>query len=176
MTDNVDLVRRSFAAVSSWDVEALLTLYDSDAEFLPLTGTRVDSGGYHGHAGIRAYLAEARDLWEVLQPTGDDFEDFGDYVVVAGHCRVRGRTSGAESDPPCAWAIAIRDGLIVSHRACSSYEEALAAAGVSPAEDPAGSAEYPGVTAGERSGVKPAAQSGAKAFEHPQADRRTPRP
>jgi ketosteroid isomerase-like protein len=138
--DNVDLVRRSFAAISAWDVDALIRLYHPDAQFLPLTGTRVESGGYHGHAGIRAYMQEAEDLWDVLQPTGEHFEDFGDYVVVAGHCRVRGRMSGAESDPTCGWVVEIRDGLIFSHRACSSYEEALDVAGVRPAEDPAGSA------------------------------------
>jgi ketosteroid isomerase-like protein len=148
--DNVDLVRRSFAAISSWDVDALPRLYHPDVEFMPLTGTRVESGGYHGHAGIRAYLTEAQDLWEVLQLTGEHFEDFGDYVVVAGHCRVRGRTSGAESDPPCGWAIEIRDGLIVSHRACASYEEALDVAGVRPAEHPAGRAERTGAEPSEQ--------------------------
>jgi ketosteroid isomerase-like protein len=156
VTDNVDLVRRTFAAISSWDIDALLPLYHPDVEFLPMTGTRVESGGYHGHAGIRAYLAEAKDLWEVLQPTGDHFEDFGDYVVVAGHCRVRGRTSGAESDPTCGWVVAIRDGRVVSHRACSSYEEALDIAGVRPAEDPAISAEHPGAEPAEHTGTKPA--------------------
>jgi ketosteroid isomerase-like protein len=136
--NNVDLVRRSFAAVSAWDVDALIPLYHPDAEFLPLTGTRVESGGYHGHAGIRAYMREAEDLWEVMQPTGDIFEDFGDYVLVQGHCLVRGRASGAESDPVCAWVVGVRDGVIVSHRACSSYDEALEVAGAKPAEYPAG--------------------------------------
>jgi ketosteroid isomerase-like protein len=137
VADNVDLVRRSFAAISAWDVEALLPLYHPDVEFLPMTGTRVESGGYHGHAGIRAYMAEARDLWEVLKPEGEVFEDYGDCIIVAGHCLVRGRSSGAESDPSCAWVLKIRDGLIVFHRACSSYEEALDTAGVKPAEHPA---------------------------------------
>jgi ketosteroid isomerase-like protein len=138
MPDNVDLVRRSFAAMSTWDVEALLPLYHPDIEFLPLTGTRVESGGYRGHAGVRAYLTEARDLWDVLQPTGEVFEDLGDYVLVAGRCRVRGRTSGAESHPACAWIVGVRDGLIVSHRTCSDYDEALELAGARPAEHRAG--------------------------------------
>jgi ketosteroid isomerase-like protein len=135
--DNVDLVRRSFEAIRAWDIDALLQLYHPEIEFMPLTGTRVDGGGYHGHEGVRAYLAEAEELWDVLAPEANAAEDFGHCVVVAGHCRVRGRSSGAESDPVCAWAIAVRDGLIVSHRACSTYDEALEAAGVAPVEDPA---------------------------------------
>jgi ketosteroid isomerase-like protein len=138
VADNADLVRRCFAAMSSWDVEELLTLYHPDVELLPLTGTRVESGGYRGHAGVREYMEEAQALWDVLQPEGDVFEDFGNYVLVTGHCRVRGRTSGAESDPICAWVFGVRDGLIVSHRACSDYAEALDVAGASPAEHPAG--------------------------------------
>jgi ketosteroid isomerase-like protein len=138
VADNVDLVRRCFAAVSAWDVEELLTLYHPDIELLPLTGTRVESGGYRGHAGVREYMEEAQDVWDVLQPRGEVFEDFGDYVVVVGHCRVRGRTSGAESDPACAWVVGVRDGLIVSLRVCSDYAEALDVAGASPAEHAAG--------------------------------------
>ena len=130
MPDNVELVRRSFEAITVWDIDGLLGLYDPEVEFLPLTGTRVETGGYRGHDGVRAYLAEARDLWEVLEPDGNHYEDLGDRVVVGGTCRVRGRASGAESVPACAWVIGVRDGLIVSHRACSTLEEAQKVAGV----------------------------------------------
>ena len=130
MPDNVELVRRSFEAITVWDIDGLLGLYDPEVEFLPLNGTRVETGGYRGHDGVRAYLAEARDLWEVLEPDGNHYEDLGDRVVVGGTCRVRGRASGAESVPACAWVIGVRDGLIVSHRACSTLEEAQKVAGV----------------------------------------------
>ncbi len=119
----------------AWDVDSLLQLYDPEVEFLPLTGTRVESGGYRGHEGVRAYMSEARDLWDVLQPIGEVFTDVGDHVLVTGRCRVRGRASGAESNPAFAWVVGVRDGVIVSHRTCESYEEALRAAGVQLAED-----------------------------------------
>ena len=79
-------------------------------------------------------MSEARDLWDVLQPVGEVFTDVGDHVLVTGRCRVRGRASGAESNPARAWVVGVRDGVIVSHRTCESYEEALRAAGVEPAE------------------------------------------
>jgi ketosteroid isomerase-like protein len=135
--DNVELVRRSFEAMRALDADALLPLYHPDIRFLPLTGTRVDSGGYRGHDGVRAYLDEARDLWDYLEPEGEMFTAVGDCVVVGGRCRFRGRMSGAESDPACAWVVCVRDGLIVSHRTCSTYDEALEVAGVEPAEGPA---------------------------------------
>jgi ketosteroid isomerase-like protein len=111
--------------MSAWDIDALLRLYDADVEFLPLTGTRVESGGYQGHEGVRAYFAEARDLWDVLEPEGHEYTELDDCVVVAGRCRVRGRMSGAETHPACAWVIDVRDGAIVSHRTCATFEEAL---------------------------------------------------
>lgn len=33
----------------AWDVDALLRLYDPHVEYLPLTETRVESGGYRVH-------------------------------------------------------------------------------------------------------------------------------
>jgi uncharacterized protein len=138
VSENVELVRRSFEAMRAWDVDALLELHDPDVEFLPLTGTRVESGGYRGHQGVRDYFAEAQDLWDVLEPQGEDYKDLGDSVVVAGRCRVRGRVSGAESNPACAWVVGVRDGRIVSHRTCETYAEALFHAGVAVAEEYAG--------------------------------------
>lgn len=92
-------------------------------EFLPLTGTRV--GVYRGHDGVRADFAEARDLWDVMESEGVEYRDLGDRVLVAGRCRVRGRASGAESHPPCAWVIGVRDGKIISHRTCANFDEAV---------------------------------------------------
>jgi ketosteroid isomerase-like protein len=135
MSENVALVTRSFEAMRAWDVDALLGLYDTDVEFLPLTGTRVESGGYRGHDGVRAYFAEAQALWDVLEPEGVEYRDLGDRVVVAGRCRVRGRASGAESHPPCAWVIGVRDGKIVSHRTCANFDEALEIATVEASEE-----------------------------------------
>jgi ketosteroid isomerase-like protein len=137
MPDNVALVRKSFEAIRAWDIEALLGLYHPDVRFLPLTGTRVESGGYSGHAGVREYLAEAQDLWDIMEPVGETFTEAGDYVLVSGRCRVRGRSSGAETNPGYCWVVGVRDGLIVSHRACETYDEALRAAGIEPAEKPA---------------------------------------
>jgi ketosteroid isomerase-like protein len=91
VSDNVDLVRRSFAPMSAWDVDALLRLYGPDVEYLPLTGTRIESGGYRGHEGVRAYFAEARDLWDLMELEAHDHRELGDCVVVVGRCPRAGR-------------------------------------------------------------------------------------
>ena len=53
VSSNVEIVRRSFAAIAAWDVDALLQLYHPEIELLPLTGTRIETGGYIGHEGVR---------------------------------------------------------------------------------------------------------------------------
>jgi ketosteroid isomerase-like protein len=129
--DNVSVVRQSFKAIGSRDIDGLIALYAPDVEFLPLTGTRVESGGYTGHAGVRAYFEEVGEVWDEMRPHADDVRTVGDQVVVLGGCLVRGRGSGALSDAPMAWVITVRDGKVTSHRGYRTREEALEAVGLS---------------------------------------------
>ena len=130
MQENVEIVRRSFEAIGRWDIDGLLDLYDPEIEFLPLTGIRVESGGYRGHLGVRAYFEEVSSVWDVLRPYGDDFRIAGDSVVVLGGCAVRGHGSGAETDTPMAWMVTVRDGRITHHRGYARVRTPLAAAGL----------------------------------------------
>jgi ketosteroid isomerase-like protein len=127
--ENVEVVQDSFAAIARGDVDGLLEFYDPDVRFLPLTGTRVESGGYHGHAGVRAYFAEVADVWDELRPYAETVEVIGDDVVVFGGCAVRGRGSRLESDTPMAWVVTVQGGKITSHRGYRTSDEALEAAG-----------------------------------------------
>jgi ketosteroid isomerase-like protein len=128
--ENVEVARQTFKRICSRDIDGLLGLYDPEIEFLPLTGTRVESGGYNGHAGVRDYFAEADEVWEEMQPHADDVQPVGDQVLILGGCAVRGRGSGARSDNPMAWVLTLRDGKVVRHRGFGTREEALAAAGL----------------------------------------------
>jgi ketosteroid isomerase-like protein len=128
---NVEVARLTFEAIGRWDIDALLELYDPGVEFLPLTGTRVESGGYIGHSGVREYFEEVAEIWEELRPHADDVRTVGDHVVLLGGCAVRGRGSGAVSDSPMAWVLTVRSGKVVRHRGYRTREEALEAVGLS---------------------------------------------
>ena len=128
---NAQVARQSFHAICRRDIDGLLELYHAEIEFLPLTGTRVESGGYVGHAGVRDYFHEANEVWEEMQPHADDIRTVGDQVVILGGCAVRGRGSGARSDNPMAWVLTLRDGKVLRHRGFATAEEAFEAAGLS---------------------------------------------
>jgi ketosteroid isomerase-like protein len=128
--ENVEVVRLTFEAIGRWDIDALLELYDPEIEYLPLTGTRIESGGYIGHSGVREYFEEVAEIWEELHPRADDVQTVGDQVLVLGGCAVRGRGSGAESDSPMAWVLTFRNGKVTRHRGYGTREEALEAVGL----------------------------------------------
>ena len=128
---NVEIARRSLEALGDGDVEALLSLYAPEIEFLPLTGTHVGSGGYRGHSGVRDYLAEADAVWDVVRPEPEALQAIDDDVVVIGHCAIRGKASKLETREAMAWVITVSDGKVVRHRVFRTSQEALEAAGLS---------------------------------------------
>jgi ketosteroid isomerase-like protein len=128
--EKVEVVRRTFDAIGRWDIDSLLEFYDQRIEFLPLTGTRVESGGYIGHAGVRDYFEEVAEVWSQMLPRVEDVRIVGDHVVVLGGCAVRGRGSGVESDTPMAWVVTVRDGKVLRHRGYHTRGDALDAVGL----------------------------------------------
>jgi ketosteroid isomerase-like protein len=135
--ENVQIVQLAFDAIRRRDVAALLQLYDADIEFLPLTGTLVESGGYAGHAGVPDYFDEVAQVWEEMRPYAHTTQPVDEHVVVTGGCAVRGIGSGVESDDRMAWVITLRNGKIVRHGGFGTAEEALEAVGVPAREGPA---------------------------------------
>jgi uncharacterized protein len=129
--ENVEIVCESFDAIGRGDLDALLELYDADIKFEPLTGTRVETGGYRGHQGVRQYFAEADEVWDEVRPVAGEITTARDEVVVFGHCSIRGKASEIETDFPCSWVITVRDGKITRHRVFGTNAEALEAAGLS---------------------------------------------
>jgi ketosteroid isomerase-like protein len=127
---NVEIVQLAFEAIRRRDIEGLLQLYDPGIEFLPLTGTLVESGGYAGHAGVRDYFDEVAQVWEEMRPYAHTTQPVGEHVVVMGGCAVRGIGSGLASDDPMAWVITLQAGKIVRHRAFARAEEALETVGL----------------------------------------------
>jgi hypothetical protein len=51
---------------------------------------------YHGHAGVRRYIAELEDVWGQLEVVPEALFDLRDHTLAFMVARGRGKQSGAE--------------------------------------------------------------------------------
>jgi ketosteroid isomerase-like protein len=127
--EDVDVVRRAVTAFGAADQETLFDLMSENAEFFALRSTT--EGTFKGHDGLRAFLADNRESFEIFEPLHEEFRDVGDGRVLAfGMIRIRGRESGVETEVPSAVLATIREGRIVHFKDYGDRQAALEAAGL----------------------------------------------
>ena len=126
--DNVDLFRRAVELVARGD-EAVLGFVDEDVEVI--TRRSGTEGAFRGHEGVRAFLADNRESFDLYEADYADVRDLGDGRVLAfGTVRIRGRGSGAEAEVPSAVVAEFRDGRMTHFRDYGDQRVALEAAGL----------------------------------------------
>src|SRR3954447_4011295 len=130
MADNVDLVRRLWAAFERGGMEAVYEIADPDVEWQPYGG-----GGivFHGHEGLRAYMEERRARHEEADARLYSAFAKGDCVVARGEVQIRGEHGVVTMQP--GWLYEFREGKLVRFRGFPTQEAALRAAGLAP-QDP----------------------------------------
>jgi ketosteroid isomerase-like protein len=114
---NADLVRRAFALFGERDAEGLVALSDPDGDLFPYAIDERRAGGYHGHEGIRQYVADVDRVFEDFGVDIVEVEEVSEDTVYA-RGRIRGRTrDGVVVDTPAAWLWMVRDGRLVRMQA-----------------------------------------------------------
>ena len=106
------------AAIDAWnrsDFGAWICAWDERAEFHPFARS-VEGRAYHGHDGLRRFVAEMAADWEQVRFEVDEIRGAGEQVVATGRVRARGRASGAERDVPLALVGVVRDEKVVYAR------------------------------------------------------------
>ena len=107
--EDVDAFRRGTEAINRGEVD-IPALVHPEAVFEPLrSGTE---GAFVGHDGMRRFLADTEDMFEIFQASYTDIRDLGDRVLAIGSIRMRARASGVETDVPSAAIAEYRDGLL----------------------------------------------------------------
>jgi ketosteroid isomerase-like protein len=137
MSASVDTVRRIYAeglseAHAGPKFDALLALCDPDIELVN-PADAVEPGTRRGLKGIRDAMNSLSDTFSWSQHTVHALYDGGDTVVASIRFRARGRGSGAEIEHDEAHTWTFRDNLIVRYEWGRDLEQALAAAGLTPA-------------------------------------------
>jgi ketosteroid isomerase-like protein len=126
--ENVETLRKGYAAVNRGDVEALLAYVHPDVEFTSLIA-EAEGETFRGHDGVRRWWREVVLQLGGLRGEPEEVRDLGDAVLV----RVAGtyRPGGVEV-PQTVWnVIRFRDGLAIWWQFFRTEEEALEAAGLS---------------------------------------------
>ena len=67
--ENVEIVR---AAIDAW-----ISAWDEQAEFYPLRA-RLEGHAYHGHDGLRRFVAEMAEEWEEVRFEVDEIRGAGE--------------------------------------------------------------------------------------------------
>ena len=89
-----------------------------------MTGT-----DYHGHKGVREWMAEIDEQFESWKLRIGEFEDIGeDHLLVLGIVQLRGRQSGIEMEQPFSWLLRFEGDMGIELRIWPSHEEGRRAA------------------------------------------------
>jgi ketosteroid isomerase-like protein len=125
--DHIELFLRGNDAINRLDVEGALALVNEDTVFEPLRSQT--EGAFIGREGMRRFLADTAEAFDLFKATYPDIRDLGDGRLLAiGTIRIRGRESQVESDVTTAAIVRFRDGILVHYRDYGEPRLALEAA------------------------------------------------
>ena len=83
---------------------------------------------YHGHDGLRAYLADLERDWDEFDVSVSEVRAGERYLVALG--RVYARAGGVIADGPVAFVFELRDGLVCWGKTFTDRSAALRRAGL----------------------------------------------
>jgi uncharacterized protein len=127
--ENVPNIERAYEAVSRLDAEALVALCDPDVEFRSRVGD-ADDVTFHGHDGVRDYIATLSEVFEWVRTEPLEVIDRGDRAVVCNRFQARGRLSEVEVEDHFFQAMKLRNGKALWWDFYLSKAEALKAVGL----------------------------------------------
>ena len=116
-------------AVERRDLETLIALTHPHVEWRSafVAGT---GGVYRGHAGMREYVRDMKDAWDIVRLDVDHEIGVGDVVVFVGRIHYRGKGSGVEDETESGYVLQFENEKVVAFRPFRDPEAALAAVGL----------------------------------------------
>jgi ketosteroid isomerase-like protein len=127
--ENVEVVRRFYAAWSRGDLPGPIELMDPEIEYANPTGA-VDPGTRHGLAEFGRAVEKVFEVWDTWQIEAEQFRAVGDQVAVVTRyrARVHGSAADVEARESALWTL--RDGKVVRYAWFHEPADALEAAGL----------------------------------------------
>jgi ketosteroid isomerase-like protein len=128
--ENLEKVRWGYERFAARDLEALLSLFDSEAETRDAGGLGISetAGGYrHGPQGFLLATKETLEVFDDYRVEPEELIDVGDTVVAQVRIVGRGKASGALLEESLVHAWTFRDGKVIRGEVYRTTEEAIAA-------------------------------------------------
>jgi ketosteroid isomerase-like protein len=123
-----ELVRREFDRWNAGEREIDPQVLHHDVVF----HSGLTNATYHGHDGLRRWMAEIDDQFEVWHSFIDEFRDAAAAQLLGlGTLHLRGRASGVEFDQPMGWLLTFGGDQVTELRTIPDHAQALEAAGLS---------------------------------------------
>jgi ketosteroid isomerase-like protein len=133
--ENVEVVRRLFAALQSVDVDnferrfdEVREIFDPEVEWVAAPHSLLASEEYRGFDGVRRFWTQFLSAWHEYGVAVEELIDAGDQVVAV--MRLSGRTNELEIDQARSSLLTLRDGKVVRIEPFASKDDALEAAGL----------------------------------------------
>jgi ketosteroid isomerase-like protein len=122
--DDFEVVRRSWAATSRNDEDAMLRELHPEVVAIPF-GAAMEGRSYRGPAAVIGWLRkEIHTSWDVFEVLPERFERVGDKLLVTGRWHARGLESGVELDIQASWVVEVRDGKIAYWQTYTDHAQA----------------------------------------------------
>ena len=129
--ENVEIVRRAYAALAEQGVEAVLAFIDPLFEATTPASLASEPDTYRGHEGVRRYFGSFGDAMEGVYFEGQEFTPAGDKVLVETMLHARGRATGIETEQRAFLVWTLREGLATGVETFAERGQALEAVGLS---------------------------------------------
>ena len=125
--ENVEIVRRTYAAFERGDISAALD--DADPGLVTYRADP-EAASWHGPEGFLQALADWTEGFDDFSATAEEFIDAGERVIVRVHQRARGHGSGVPVEADFWFVHTLSDGKITRLDMFASKGPALEAAGL----------------------------------------------
>lgn len=106
---SAELITSAFDAWKRRDVDALVLLLDPDVRLRSLM-TEPERQYYHGHEGVRQWLAAVLEVFPDWNPEIQEIKELDDSAVVRFHATATGHGSGVTIDSDYWLCVQLRDG------------------------------------------------------------------
>jgi len=129
--ENVERAHQVIDAVEQRDLGGLVDLTHPEVEWRSAFVVGGTGGLYRGHGGMREYVRDMNDAWDIVRLDVDHELGVGDIVLLVGRIHYRGKGSGVEADSESGYMLKFREGKVVRFRPFREPEKALEAVGLS---------------------------------------------